>query len=402
MKRVGGSLIEYHPELDRRLVEPKDLPAVEVDEEPDVIMACSIIVPVYEEEENIPILHGKIIEAMEPLSISYEVVYVDDGSRDASFERLREIAAEDPHVTVVQFRRNFGQTAALAAGMDAARGEILVFMDADLQNDPADIPRLLQKIDEGYDVVSGWRAKRKDAALSRRLPSMVANRLIGWVTGVRLHDYGCTLKAYRREVVEHIHLYGEMHRFIPAHASWVGARITEIPVEHHPRMYGRSKYNLSRTAKVFLDLLVVKFLGSYSTKPIYVFGGLGLGTMLLSFLVGCVVVFNKVVNGHYIVESPLFLLTVMLFMVGVQLTLMGLLAEIGVRTYHESQHKPTYVVRRVVRMDDGRQTTDDNGRKSQVASRKSSVAGPEASVQRPKPVVGTSSSVVRRPSSGQE
>jgi glycosyltransferase involved in cell wall biosynthesis len=306
---------------------------------------------VYEEEDNIPLLHDQITAAMGPAGVSYEVIYVDDGSQDASFARLSAIATADPTATVIQFRRNFGQTAALAAGMAHARGDILVFLDADLQNDPADIPRLLARLDEGYDVVSGWRVDRQDAALSRRLPSRLANSLISSVTGVHLHDYGCTLKAYRREVVEHIQLYGEMHRFIPAHAAWVGARIAELPVQHHPRRYGKSKYNLTRTMKVVLDLLTVKFLGSYSTKPIYVFGGLGLITILLSFLSGIVLLWNKFVNGVSMIQSPVLLLAAMLFMIGVQLILMGFLAEIGVRTYHESQAKPTYVVRQIVRQE---------------------------------------------------
>jgi len=313
------------------------------------LVYCSIIVPVYEEEENIPILHERITEAMKALDSSYEVVYVDDGSHDGSYARLLEISERDPNVTVVQFRRNFGQTAALAAGIDNSNGEIVIFMDSDLQNDPVDIPRLVAKIEEGYDVVSGWRVNRQDAALSRKLPSKIANGIISWVTGVRLHDYGCTLKAYRREVIEHIQLYGEMHRFIPAHAAWVGASIAEIPVEHHARLYGKSKYGLARTLKVVLDLLTVKFLGSYSTKPIYIFGGLGVVSILFSVLSITVACFDKLLNGVSLIQSPLLLLSAMLFIVGVQLILMGLLAEIGVRTYHESQSKPTYVVRRVVR-----------------------------------------------------
>jgi glycosyltransferase involved in cell wall biosynthesis len=291
---------------------------------------------------------------MRQLDGAYEVIYVDDGSRDQSFARLSEIAASDPRVTVVQFRRNFGQTAALAAGIASSTGEILVFLDADLQNDPADIPRLLAKLDEGFDVVSGWRVNRQDAALSRRLPSQIANRLISWVTGVYLHDYGCTLKAYRREVVQHISLYGEMHRFIPAHAAWVGAEIAELPVQHHPRLHGRSKYGIARTTKVILDLLTVKFLGSYSTKPIYVFGGLGLGAIGLGLVAGAVLAFRKLFLSMPMTESPLLVLATMLLIIGVQLILMGFLAEIAVRTYHESQAKPTYVVRRIVRPGDRR------------------------------------------------
>ncbi len=309
---------------------------------------CSIIVPVYEEEANILPLHGRIGAAMELYGASYEVIYVDDGSRDRSFERLAAIASGDPRVTVIQLRRNFGQTAALAAGLAAAAGDVIVLLDADLQNDPADIPLLLSKLDEGYDVVSGWRVHRQDM-LSRRLPSRIANMLISHVTGVHLHDYGCTLKAYRREIVQHVRLYGEMHRFIPAHAAWVGASITEVAVQHHPRIHGRSKYGMGRALKVILDLLTVKFLGSYSTKPIYIFGSLGVGTIAAGLLSGTIVVFRKLFLGFSMIESPLLLLTAMLFIIGVQLVLMGFLAEIGVRTYHESQSKPTYVVRRILR-----------------------------------------------------
>lgn len=313
------------------------------------LVYCSIIVPVFDEEDNVPLLNERIRAAMDPTGVSYEVIYVDDGSRDLSFKRLSEIAAKDEHVVVVQFRRNFGQTSALAAGIAHSTGEVLVFLDADLQNDPVDIPRLLDKLDEGYDVVSGWRVKRQDAALTRKLPSRIANGIISWATGVHLHDYGCTLKAYRRDVIEHVQLYGEMHRFIPAHAAWVGASIAELPVAHHPRMYGKSKYGLARTLKVVLDLLTVKFLGSYSTKPIYVFGGMGLISFILSVLSISAACVDKVLNGVSLIQSPLLLLSAMLFIVGVQLILMGFLAEIGVRTYHESQSKPTYVVRRVVR-----------------------------------------------------
>jgi glycosyltransferase involved in cell wall biosynthesis len=338
MRELMESLAEQNEDL---LAPPPDAKAV----------VCSIIVPVYEEEENIPLLHERIASAMESLGTSYEVIYVDDGSRDSSFARLNEIVAADPHATVIQFRRNFGQTAALAAGIANSCGEVLVFMDADLQNDPADIPRLLARIDEGFDVVSGWRVNRQDAALSRKLPSKLANTLISVVTGVHLHDYGCTLKAYRREVIDHIHLYGEMHRFIPAHAAWVGATITEVPVQHHPRIHGRSKYGIARTMKVVLDLLTVKFLGSYSTKPIYVFGGLGFSSITLSVVSIVIALLDKFVNNVSLIQSPLLLLSAMLFIIGIELVLMGFLAEISVRTYHESQSKPTYVVRRIVRHD---------------------------------------------------
>lgn len=312
---------------------------------------CSIIVPVYDEKENLRPLHQRITEVMERSGATYEVIYVDDGSRDGSFALLYEFACQDHRVTAIQFRRNFGQTAALAAGISAAAGDRLVFLDADLQNDPEDIPLLLRKLDEGFDVVSGWRVQRQDSALSRRLPSHIANTLISYVTGVHLHDYGCTLKAYRRDVVEHFRLYGEMHRFIPAHAAWVGASITEIPVRHHPRRHGRSKYGIARTVKVLLDLMTVKFLGSYSTKPTYVFGSMGVAALVLGLLSGITVVCRKLFQDHSMIESPLLLLTAMLFIIGVQLILMGFLAEIAVRTYHESQSKPTYVIRRTFRRD---------------------------------------------------
>lgn len=319
---------------------------------------CSIIVPVFEEEESLHPLHERITEAMEQCGTLYELIYIDDGSRDGSYARLVEIASCDPRVTVIQFRRNFGQTAAIAAGLSAASGEVIVLIDADLQNDPADIPLLLSKLDEGYDVVSGWRSHRKDNALSRRLPSRIANFLISRVTGVHLHDYGCTLKAYRREIVDQIRLYGEMHRFIPAHAAWVGAAITEVPVRHHPRQYGKSKYGIARTIKVLLDLMTVKFLGSYSTKPIYAFGGLGIGAIATGIVSGATVIARKF-QGFSMIESPLLLLTAMLFIIGIQLVLMGFLAEIAVRTYHESQSKPTYVVRRVLRHRDRKQGTEE-------------------------------------------
>ncbi len=308
-------------------------------------VGCSIIVPVYNEEENIPLLHERIRAAMDPTGEVYEIIYVDDGSRDLSPKRLAELAEKDEHVTFVQFRRNFGQTAAIAAGIATSRGEVVVFMDADLQNDPIDIPRLLDKIGEGYDVVSGWRVKRQDAAITRKLPSMLANKLISAVTGVRLHDYGCTLKAYRREVVEHIHLYGEMHRFIPIYASWAGARVTEIPVEHHPRTMGKSKYGLSRTLKVVFDLMTIKFMASYQTKPIYVFGTFGMAAFAISILAGLYAVFLKIFHRADFVQTPLPILAIVMFAVGVQFLLMGLLAEMLVRTYHESQAKPIYAVR---------------------------------------------------------
>ena len=309
----------------------------------------SIIVPVYNEEPNLTPLHGEIVTALDSTDREYEIVYVDDGSRDGSFEQLKALACACPAVTVVQFRRNFGQTAALAAGIEISRGDVLIFMDADLQNDPADIPRLLQKLDEGYDVVSGWRRNRQDAMISRRIPSNMANWLISWVTGVHLNDYGCTLKAYRREVLQNFKLYGEMHRFIPAYAYWAGASITELPVNHRPRRAGKSKYGLSRILKVLLDLVTVKFLGTFATKPIYVFGTAGFGAMFLGILSGLIVLYQKFVDGVYAYRNPVLLLGVFLFVLGMQFVMLGLLAELIIRTYHESQNKSTYVVRQVLK-----------------------------------------------------
>lgn len=309
----------------------------------------SVIIPIYNEEENIQPLHAELSEVLESLGRPYEIIYVDDGSTDGSFGLLRAIAAADPRVQVIQFRRNFGQTAALAAGIDASDGDVLVFMDGDRQNDPHAIPAMLEKLEEGYDVVSGWRKERRDAALTRKLPSRLANKLISAVSGVHLNDYGCTLKAYRREVIENVRLYGEMHRFIPAYAAWYGARIAEMPVNHRPRVAGRSKYGLSRTIKVLLDLLTLKFLSDYSTKPIYFFGGLGTlcllaggGSMLLAL-------YQLLFEGVKANRNPLVLLGVLFLIAGLMLVLMGLLAELITRTYHESQHKRTYVIRTRVR-----------------------------------------------------
>ncbi|HEX6548397.1 MAG TPA: glycosyltransferase family 2 protein [Candidatus Dormibacteraeota bacterium] len=307
----------------------------------------SVVVPIYNEEHSIELLQEQLHTALAGLGRSYEVLYVDDGSRDGSARQLQSAVERYPHVRVIRFRRNFGQTAAIQAGIENSRGDVVVFLDGDLQNDPADIPRLLQLIDQGYDVVSGWRKNRQDTS-SRRIPSRIANWLISRVTGVQLHDYGCTLKAYRRDVLEHVKLYGEMHRFIPAYASWAGAEIVEIEVNHRPRRYGRSKYGLSRTLRVLLDLMTVKMLGSYSTKPIYFFGFVGFGFWLLAFLCALEVIIEKLWIGTYAHRNPVLLLAVFLAIVGVQFVLMGLLAELSIRTYHESQDKPTYVVREIL------------------------------------------------------
>jgi glycosyltransferase involved in cell wall biosynthesis len=309
-------------------------------ERPDV----SVVVPVHDEEENVERLHEQLMPSLDALSRSYEVIFVDDGSRDASYERLAHLASLDPRVKLVKLRRNYGQTAALAAGFDHASGDIIVPMDGDLQNDPADIGALLEKIDEGYDVVSGWRRDRRDNVV-RRLPSRVANWLIGRVTGVRLHDYGCTLKAYRREIVEETRLYGEMHRFLPALAYQAGARITEIPVRHHARTAGKSKYGLGRTFKVLLDLLTVKFLSVWSTKPSYVFGGSGVFLCFAGSLFVAWTAYQRLFNHVFVYRQPSLIVGVFLFTIGFNLILLGLLAELIVRTYHESQSKPVYLIR---------------------------------------------------------
>ena len=307
-------------------------------------IAVSVVVPVYDEEDNVEPLYRSLVQALESLGRSYEIIVVDDGSEDETYSRLVPLAAVDPNLKLVQLRRNFGQTAAMSAGFDHAAGEVIVPMDGDLQNDPADIGLLLEKIDEGYDVVSGWRRDRKDGFV-RRLPSQVANWLIGRVTGVRLHDYGCTLKAYRADIVRDTNLYGEMHRFLPALAYQAGARVTEVPVAHHPRVTGRSKYGLGRTIKVLLDLVTVKFLSVWSTKPSYVFGGSGAVLCILGTGFVLWTAYQKLVNDVYVYRQPTLVVGVFLFTIGVNLFLMGLLAELVTRTYHESQSKPIYHIR---------------------------------------------------------
>lgn len=313
-------------------------------------MDLSIVIPVYNEVESLSLLHNSIHEALKDLKHSWEVIYVDDGSHDGSVNLLTELAAQDTeHVVVVEFRRNFGQTTAIAAGIDHALGDVIAFLDADMQNDPTDIPMILEKLDEGYDVVSGWRKDREDNALTRNLPSHMANWLISNVTGVHLHDYGCTLKAYRREVITGFKLYGEMHRFVPVYANSVGAKILEVPVHHHARQYGKSKYGLERTLKVVLDLMAVQFLTKAANKPIYLFGGGGIGLFALGFLGMLFLIIRKFTLQIDILTSPIFIISVMAAMAGFQTILMGLIAELLVRTYHESQQKPTYTVRKVLR-----------------------------------------------------
>jgi glycosyltransferase involved in cell wall biosynthesis len=314
------------------------------------VLDLSIVVPVHDEEDNVVPLYEALSKALRALGRPYEIIVVDDGSRDDTYQRLARLADTDDAFKLIKLRRNFGQTAAMAAGFDHAAGDIVIPMDGDLQNDPTDIPRLLEKLEEGYDVVSGWRKDRQDSAV-RRLPSRIANWLIGRVTGVRLHDYGCTLKAYRADVVAETQLYGEMHRFLPALAAQAGARIAEIPVRHHPRVSGRSKYGLRRTFKVLLDLLTVKFL-SISTKPSYVFGGSGAILCFIGSLFVLWTAYERLVNGIYVYRQPSLLVGVFLFMIGFNLIFLGLLAELIVRTYHESQSKPTYLIREVRNFDE--------------------------------------------------
>ena len=303
----------------------------------------SVIVPVYNEGQNVDELYERLIHVLDQTS---ELIFVDDGSTDDTYARLQKIATQDSRVVLVRFRRNFGQTAALSAGIDYARGRIIVPIDGDLQNDPADIPRLLAKLEEGYDVVSGWRVDRKDS-FRRRLPSLLANRLVSFISGVRLHDYGCSLKAYRHSVLADVRLYGEMHRFVPIYASWQGARVAELPVTHHPRTRGKSNYGLERTVKVVLDLLVVKFLSSYLTKPIYVFGGFGLASFVIAAMAFTIMVYLRLAGIADFVQTPLPLVVVMFVLVGCLSVLLGLVAELTVRTYYESQGKKTYAIREV-------------------------------------------------------
>ena len=313
--------------------------------EVEIAPELSLFLPVLNEEDNLRPMHTKIQEALDSLGKTAEVIYVDDGSTDKSLPILKEIAASDNRVRVISLRRNYGQTAAMSAGIDAAKGNILIPMDADLQNDPKDIARLLDKLNEGYDVVSGWRKNRKDKLIMRKIPSWIANSLISKIGGVPLHDYGCSLKAYRREVIQDVKLYGEMHRFIPIYAAWAGARVTEIPVDHHARTMGKSKYGISRTIKVVFDLMTIKFMASYQTKPIYVFGTFGMISFFLSIFAGIWAFYLKFISGVSFILTPLPVIAIVLLAISMQFFLMGLLAEMLVRTYHESQDKTIYAVR---------------------------------------------------------
>jgi glycosyltransferase involved in cell wall biosynthesis len=312
-------------------------------------MQLSVVVPLFNEQESLEPLVERILSHVRPLGLSFELVLVDDGSRDRTPELLGQLAATVPELVAVRLRRNYGQTAAMAAGFDASCGEMIVTLDGDLQNDPADIPLLLEKLNQGFDLVSGWRHRRQDAALSRLLPSLLANRLIARVTGVKLHDYGCSLKAYRREVIDDLNLYGELHRFLPALAFIEGARITEVQVTHHPRRYGKSNYGIDRTFRVLMDLLTVWFMKRFLTRPMYVFGSGGLVAMGAGLLVALWLVAEKLLIGTNIGDRPLLLMALICFLTGVQLFCFGLLAEIQMRTYHESQGRPIYRVRDILR-----------------------------------------------------
>lgn len=314
-------------------------------------MYLSIVIPILNEEESLLQLKTALDQALDQFQRSWEVVFVDDGSQDNSVTILEKLAASDSeHVRAILLRRNFGQTTAIAAGIDHTLGEVIVLMDADLQNDPADIPLMVAKLEEGFDVVSGWRKNRQDAYLTRTLPSQIANGLISWVTGVKLHDYGCTLKAYRREAITGFRLYGEMHRFIPIYAHSMGARIVEMPVRHHPRRWGKAKYGLERTIKVILDLLTVKFLSAYAGKPGYLFGGIGAFFILISMIMMAFLAGRRIIVGTEVLSSPFFLVSIVMLSFGFQSILMGLIAELLARTYHESQQKPTYTVRKRIGM----------------------------------------------------
>lgn len=311
----------------------------------------SILAPVFNEEDNLKEFHAETVEALDGLKRTYEIIYIDDGSTDRSLEILRDIAKKDSHTRVITFTRNFGQTAAISAGIKYAGGEIIIPIDTDLQNDPRDIARLLEKMEEGYDVVSGWRRDRKDPFFSKKLPSLMANRLISTIGGLPLHDYGCSLKAYRRDVIKHVRLYGEMHRFIPLYAHWVGARTIEIPVNHRPRTAGKSKYGLTRIYKVMLDLITTKFLGSYSTKPIYFFGSIGFILDLAGLFFGFYSLYDRYILGVFVHRNPKILLAIFLFILGFQFIMLGLLAEMLMRTYYESQDKNIYFIKDTINIE---------------------------------------------------
>lgn len=315
------------------------------------VKKLSIIIPSYNEETSLKVLLDELDYFLKSLEYRYEVIFVDDGSKDNSFNILKDAALKNPNIKVIRLRRNYGQSAALLAAIDYSTGDVIIPLDADLQNDPNDIPKLLNLITEGYDLVSGWRKNRQDRALDRKIPSTIANKLISWVSGVNLHDYGCSLKAYRREILNGIRLYGELHRFLPICASWNGAKVTEIEVNHKPRIFGKSKYGLDRTYKVVLDLIVLKFLSDYSTKPIYFFGGFAALSFMFSFLLTAWSFYLKIFKGIDLDGTPLLIFASVFIIVSVQLLLMGILADLIMRTYFESQDKKTYQVKESVNLE---------------------------------------------------
>lgn len=314
-------------------------------------MDVSVVVPLLNEEKNIPILYDELTQTLQKIGLEYEILFIDDGSSDNSLQILEELQLDDSRLCVISLRKNFGQTAAMTAGFDMANGDVIIAMDADLQNDPADIPILLAKINEGADLVTGWRYNRQDPFFSRKLPSKIANRIISFATGVHLHDYGCTLKAFRHDVIKTIKLYGEMHRFIPAIASAMGVTIAEVKVNHRSRRFGTSKYGISRTLRVILDLITVKFLLNYATRPIHVFGTFGVVSGFLGGALALVLTAQRQLYGVPLSDRPLLLLAVLLIFVGVQFVTIGLVAEMLARTYHESQNKPTYYIRKIIGRD---------------------------------------------------
>ena len=308
----------------------------------------SIVIPVYNEEESLDFLYDNLMAVLEKLGRSYEVILIDDGSSDKSYEKMKSFHAKNANFKIIKFRKNFGQTAAMRAGFDYSQGGIIITLDSDLQNDPEDIPNMLAKMQEGYDIVSGWRKNRKDKLFSRRMPSVIANRLISRLFNVHLHDYGCTLKAYRKEVLENVELYGEMHRYIPAVASWMGINVAEIEVNHHPRKFGKAKYGISRTSRVILDLITIKFLLTYSKKPMQIFGLAGVIATVIGTGVTIWLIIERLFFEQPLATRPLFILAISVIFVGIQLITMGLLGEIIMRTYHEGTGKPTYFIREIL------------------------------------------------------
>ncbi len=308
----------------------------------------SIVIPIYNERESIEKLYKKLDETLSKINLKYEVLLIDDGSVDGTFGQLLKIHRKNKLFKIIRFRKNFGQTSAISAGFDYAEGEVVITLDADLQNDPADIPVLLSKMNEGYDIVSGWRKNRRDKAVTRRFPSIVANKMISKLTGVHLHDYGCTLKAYKKEVVKNINLYGEMHRYIPAIASWMGIKVAEVPVMHHSRKYGKSKYGVSRTIKVILDIITVKFLLSYSQSPIQIFGLVGLFSGTVGFIMTAYLIVMRLFFNLPLADRPLFILSIFMILIGIQLITIGLLAEVLMRVYHKVQNRSTYVIKDII------------------------------------------------------